>query len=296
MTPGRDPMDGRVCLITGATSGIGRATALALAERGATIAAVARDAEKGERLIRELRARGRGEHISFVADLSSQAQVRRLASEVRTRLPALHVLVNNAAIILPERRATAEGIEMQLAVNYLAPFLITKLLLDLLVASAPARVVNVASQVEAEGVIDFDDLQMTRGYTRLGAYNRSKLAMVLFTYELARRLQGTGVTANCLHPGVIATQLLDDYDGRSRVARMLRRRTEPGPDEGARTSVYLASSPDVATISGRYFREQRIASSSARSMDAALGARLWRVSEELTGLATEPTPNGAHSG
>lgn len=277
-------MDGRICLVTGASAGIGKETTIGLAAMGATVALVARDRKRGERAIADVRRRtGRTDASLFIADLASMAQVRRLADEVSERLPRLHVLVSNAAVITQTREITEDGVERQLAVNHLAPFLLVNLLLDRLRASAPSRVVVVASQVEREGSIDFDDLQLERGWTRLGAYNRSKLANVLFTYELARRLRGTGVTANCLHPGVIATRLLDDYNGGGGLLSFLRRRGTPGPEQGARTTLLVASDPALADTTGRYFREERAAESSPQSRDPELAGRLWRESARLTG-------------
>lgn len=278
-------MDGRVCLITGATAGIGRETAIRLASLGATVGIVARDARRGERVLAELaRHSGRRDAALFLADLSSMRDVRALAHAVRERLPRLHVLISNAAVITPSREVTTDGFERQFAVNHLAPFLLVNQLLDLLRASAPARVVVVASQVEREGEIAFDDLQLERGWTRLRAYNRSKLANMLFAFELARRLAGRGVTVNCLHPGVIATRLLDAYNGRPRALRFLGSRGVPGPEEGARTSLYLAASEDVASITGRYFREERMAEPSRQSQDRGLAARLWEESARLVGI------------
>jgi retinol dehydrogenase-14 len=279
-------MDGRTCLVTGASSGIGQATAIALASAGATVGIVARDRRRGERTRSELQRRtGRDDAVLFIADLSSMKHVRRLAAEVNERLSSLHVLLSNAAVITPTREVTEDGFERQLAVNHLAPFLLINLLLDRLRASAPARVIVMASQVEREGVIDFENLHLEHAWTRLGAYNRSKLANVLFTYELARRLRGSGVTANCLHPGVIATPLLDDYNASPRALGFLTRRRWPSPEEGARTPVYLATAPELEGVSGKYFREQREAGSSPQSHDPQLAERLWQESARLTGLA-----------
>src|SRR4029453_16040001 len=201
-------MSGRVCLVTGASSGIGLETARGLAELGASVVLVARDRERGESARDEVRGDAKGGAIDLLlADLSSRKQVHALAAQVRERYRSLHVLVNNAATIVRAYVETEDGIETQWAVNHLAPFLLTSLLLDLLRASAPSRIVNVASQVEASGSIAFDDVGRRKRYDRVEAYCQSKLANVLFTYELARRLEGTGVTANCLHPGVIATRL-----------------------------------------------------------------------------------------
>jgi NAD(P)-dependent dehydrogenase (short-subunit alcohol dehydrogenase family) len=277
---------GRVCLVTGATSGIGRETAIGLAERGAKVIVAGRDHARGRETVAEIAQRtGRRDAEHVVADLSSQAEVRRLAAELRAKHERLHVLVNNAGVITPKRATTVDGIETQLAVNHLAPFLLTHLLLDVLKASAPARIVNVSSQVERLGVVDFDDLgRERRPYERLDAYNQSKLANVLFTTELARRLAGTDVTANCLHPGVIGTNLLVAYEGRSAPLRFLTRRGRPGPKEGAATSLFVATSPTLEGVSGKYFRESAESRPSPRAQDAMVAARLWEVSEKLTGL------------
>jgi NAD(P)-dependent dehydrogenase (short-subunit alcohol dehydrogenase family) len=279
-------MAGRVCLVTGATSGIGRETALGLAERGATVIVAGRDAARGRDAVAEIgRRTGRRDVELLVADLSSQAEVRRLAAEVRGRHDRLHVLVNNAAVITPTRSTTVDGLETQLAVNHLAPFLLTNLLLDVLKASAPARVVNVASQVEGMAVLDFDDLGREKArYERLDAYYQSKHANMLFTFELARRLAGGGVTANCLHPGVIGPNLLVAFEGRPSLLRFLTYRGRPTAKEGAATSLFVATSPTLEGVSGRYFRDSAVARSSPRSLDAAVAARLWEVSEKLTGL------------
>jgi NAD(P)-dependent dehydrogenase (short-subunit alcohol dehydrogenase family) len=285
-SPPADAMSGRVCLVTGATSGIGRETALGLAKRGAQVIVAGRDETRGRETLAAIAAQtGRADAELIVADLSSQGEVRRLAAEVRGRHDRLHVLVNNAAVITPRRTATVDGLETQLAVNHLAPFLLTNLLRDLLEAGG-ARVVNVASQVESRGTIDFDDLgRERRPYERLDAYCQSKLANVLFTYELSRRLAGTTVTANCLHPGVIATNLLAAFEGRHAALRFFTMRGRPGPREGAATSLYVATAPNLERVTGRYFRECAEASSSPRSRDEAVAARLWDVSARLTGLA-----------
>jgi len=274
-------MKGKVCLVTGANAGIGQATALGLAQLGATVIMVCRSRERGEAARAEIQAQSGNDKVDLLlADLSSQAEIRRLAVEIEARYADLHVLINNAAIIPQQRRETAEHLEMQFAVNHLAYFLLTNLLLDKLKASAPARIVVVASQVHASGVIDFDDLQARRNYRPSQVYANTKLANVLFTYELARRLKGSGVIANCLHPGVVATNLLNDYMG----VPQGRRDRGIETSKGAQTSLYLATSPEVAGVSGRYFVNREAASSSAVSYDKELAQRLWQVSAELTGL------------
>jgi NAD(P)-dependent dehydrogenase (short-subunit alcohol dehydrogenase family) len=280
-------MLGRVCLVTGATSGIGLETAVGLAERGATVVVAGRDAGRGREAVAEIgRRSGRRDVELLVADLSSQAEVRRLAAEFRAKHDKLHVLVNNAGVITPQRATTVDGLETQLAVNHLAPFLLTHLLLDVMKASAPARVVNVSSQVERMGVVDFDDLgRERRPYDRLDAYNQSKLANILFTTELARRLAGTGVTANSLHPGVIGTNLLVAYEGRPSLLKFMTYRGRPSAKEGAVTSLFVATSSTLDGVTGKYFRESAESRPSPKAQDASVAARLWEVSEKLTGIA-----------
>ncbi|MEM9692239.1 MAG: SDR family oxidoreductase [Myxococcota bacterium] len=276
-------VEGKVCLITGANAGIGRATALELARQGARVAMVCRNAAKGEAARREIAAVASFPVDLFVADLARQGDVRRLAKEVLAAYETLSVVISNAGVVMNERVLTEEGHEATFAINHLAPFLLIDQLRDRIVNSAPARIIVVASQVEATGTIAFDDLMGARVYEPLVAYRQSKLANVLFTYELARRLRDTGVTVNCLHPGVIATQLLSDYTGRPRKLGSLHRLRHPGPIEGAQTSIHLAMAPALQATTGRYFRPDGEASSSPQSYDEGLAARLWAVSAELTG-------------
>ncbi|MDN5747378.1 MAG: SDR family oxidoreductase [Pseudonocardia sp.] len=276
---------GRTVLVTGATTGIGRATAVGLATMGAHVAITGRDRGRTEDAAREIRAAGGGQVDVFVADLSSQAQVRRLAGEVLGRLPRIDVLVNNVGGYWNTRHVTADGLERTFALNHLAPFLLTSLLLDRLIHSAPARVVTVASGAHAMGRIDFDDLQGERSYSGSRAYDQSKLANVLFSYELARRLLGSGVTANALHPGVVSTSFGAEDPGRvQRLLVPLLRPFMKSPARGAATSIHLASAPDVALMSGCYFAGSRPKRSSARSYDEDVAARLWAVSADLVGL------------
>lgn len=275
----------KTCLITGANTGIGKETALDLARRGAKIVMVCRDRERGEAARREISEAGKHPAELLVADLAELDQVRRLADEVRERCPSLPLVISNAGVVMPKRTTTPDGYEATFAINHLAPFLLINRLLDRIEASAPARIVVVASQVEASGVIAFDDLMTERGYEPLVAYRQSKLANVLFTYELARRLASTDVTVNCLHPGVIATNLLSDYNGRPRALGMLHRLSHPGPKVGAATSIRLATDPELSGVSGRYFRPEGEAQSSKASYDEELAARLWRESERLCGLS-----------
>ncbi len=278
-------MGGKVCFITGGSSGIGKATALGLANMGATVVVVGRDRGRSEAAVMEIEEESGNESVGLMlADLSSQESIRRLAKDFTDRYGQLHVLINNAGVFISERTVTVDGMETTFAVNYLAPFLLTNLLLDVLKASAPARILNVTSSAERSGVIDFDDLQGERGYGGIQAYNRSKLAIVLFTYELARRLEGTGVTVNCLHPGVVATNLGRGNGGFFGFLTRLMRPFISSPEKGAETSIYLASSPEVEGVSGKYFAKKAEARSSERSYDEETGRRLWQVSAELTKL------------
>ena len=279
------PMGRKAVLVTGATSGIGRATAIQLAVMGADLAITGRDPERTEAAAGEIRAAGGGRVDVFVADLSSQAEVRRLAAEVLERLPRVDVLINNVGGYWNTRHITADGLEHTFALNHLAPFLLTSLLLERLKQSGPARVVTVSSNAQALGRIDFDNLQGEHSYSGSTAYDQSKLANVLFTYELARRLHGTAVTVNALHPGVVRTSF--GAEDPARVQRLLVPFMKPfmkSPSQGAQTSVYVASSSDLDLKTGLFFANSKVKKSSERSYDTATAARLWQVSTELVGL------------
>jgi retinol dehydrogenase 14 len=283
------PMAGRTVLVTGATSGIGRATALGLARMGAHVAITGRDRGRTEDAASEIRLAGGRDVDVFVADLSSQAQVRRLASEVLEGLSRIDVLVNNVGGYWSTRHITADGLERTFALNHLAPFLLTNLLLARLERSAPARVVTVASNAHTTGGVDFDDLQGMRSYSGGRAYSQSKLANVLFTYQLAGRLRGSAVTANVLHPGVVRTSFGAEDPARiQRLLVPLLRLVMKSPAQGAATSIHLASAPELEQVSGRYFANRRPTRSSARSYDQAVAARLWEASAELVTLAAAP--------
>ncbi|HWE35817.1 MAG TPA: SDR family oxidoreductase [Isosphaeraceae bacterium] len=278
-------MKGKVCLVTGATSGIGCATAEALAARGATVVLVGRDAEKTARTAARIRETTGNSAVEYLlADLSSQAEVRRLARDFQGRHDRLHVLINNAGAAFTTRTESVDGIELTLALNHLAYFLLTNLLLDTIKASAPARIVNVASGAHTiVKALDFDDLQASRKkYGSFRVYGHSKLANILFTRELARRLEGTGVTANALHPGLVATNFGAKMPA---VARFFFRLFGLPPEKGARTVIYLATSPGVEGVSGRYFYKEKEAKPSAGALDAEAARRLWQISETMTGLA-----------
>ncbi len=279
-------MRGKLCLVTGETAGIGQITARELARLGARVVIVGRSPEKIEATIRQIRATtGAGAVESLVADLSSQSEVRRLAEQVQTRYDRLDVLVNNAGAMSLRRQESVDGIEMTLALNHLSYFLLSNLLLPLIKSSAPARIVNVASAAHKGASINFDDLEGERRYSGYKAYQQSKLANIQFSYELARRLEGSGVTVNSLHPGFVRTNFLDGIEGwRGRLFRALAGRAAISPEQGARTSIYLSSSPEVAGVSGRYFEKERPVASSTQSLDETVAQRLWRISEEMTGL------------
>jgi NAD(P)-dependent dehydrogenase (short-subunit alcohol dehydrogenase family) len=279
-------MSGKTCLVTGATSGIGRATALGLARLGATVIVVGRDQRRGETAVNEIKASTGNASVHLLcADLSSQAEVRRLANEVQAGYPRLHVLVNNAGGVFARRTLTADGIEMTFALNHLAYFLLTNLLLDLLRAGAPARIVNVTSEAQRNGTIEFDDLQGAERYGGFRAYSQSKLANLLFTYELARRLGGASITANAVHPGAVRTGFGLNNRGWLRVLMYLVRPFERSPERGAETPIYLASAPELEGVTGKYFIDKKEARSSRESYDHAVAERLWQVSERLTNLS-----------
>lgn len=271
-------MQGKVCVVTGANSGIGKATAQGLAAAGATVVMVCRDRARGAVAEQEIRvATGNTAVELWQADLASLADIRRLATELLAAHPVIHVLINNAGVMVERRQMSADGFELQFAVNHLAPFLLTRLLEPALAAGAPSRVVNVSSRVHSMGHIDFDDLQSTRKYKMFAAYGRSKLACVMATYDLAERWQALGITVNCLHPGVIDTNL----GGMPGFIKKLL----PKADKGARTSLYLATAPEVADVTGQYFSGCKPAKSSAASHDRAVRARLWQETERMVGLA-----------
>ena len=273
-------------LITGATSGIGRATAAGLAAMGARVAITGRDRARTEATAREIRGSSPHRVVDvFVADLSSQAEVRRLADEILAAYPRLDVLVNNVGGYWDTRHVTSDGLEHTFALNHLAPFLLTNLLLERLRLSAPARVVTVASGAHTTGRIDFDDLQSERGYSGSRAYSQSKLANVLFTYHLSGRLRGSGVTANAVHPGFVRTSFGADDPGT--IQRLLVPFVRPfmrSPEQGAGTSIHLASSPHLAHVTGQYFANSKPKRSADASYDEGVAARLWRVSADLVGI------------
>ncbi|MFI0370635.1 SDR family oxidoreductase [Actinomadura sp. 1N219] len=283
-------MAGKTVLVTGGSGGIGRATALGLARMGANVAITGRDGARTQDAARAIHA-ATGAHIDvLVADLSAQSEVRRMADEALQRLPRIDVLVNNVGGYWNTRHLTADGLERTFALNHLAPFLLTNLLIDRLRHSAPARVVTVSSHAHAQGRIDFDDLQGERSYSGARAYNQSKLANVLFTYELAVGLQGSGVVANALHPGVVSTSFGAEDPGRTqRLLVPLIRPFMKDAAHGAATSIHVANAPELEGTSGLYFAGCAPKRSSRHSHDKAAADRLWRVSTHLVSLSPHET-------
>jgi len=277
------PMQGKTAIVTGGTNGIGLVTARALAGMGAQVTIISRNAEKCAAVTGAIQVEV-GNPVEFIAaDLSTLAGIMQAAAAFKQRHTHLHVLVNNAGAMFTHRQLTSDGYEMTFALNHLNYFLLTNLLLDVLKASAPARIVNVSSGAHLRASLDFDNLQSEKHFASMQAYGQSKLANVLFTYELARRLEGSGVTANALHPGFIATGFARNngplYNfGMNIIGLFIRK-----PEQGAQTSLYLASSPEVEGVSGKYFIDCKPVNSSPLSYDKALAEKLWQVSLELTG-------------
>jgi NAD(P)-dependent dehydrogenase (short-subunit alcohol dehydrogenase family) len=286
-------MTGKTVLITGGTGGIGRAAAVGLASMGARVGITGRDRARAEAAAAAIsRESGNPMVDVFVADMSSQAEVRRLADEVRAAYPRLDVLLNNVGGFWAHRHVTADGLEHTFALNHLAPFLLTNLLLERLLASAPARIVTVSSGAQSMGKIDFEDLMGEEKYSGSRAYNQSKLANVMFTYELARRLEGTGVTATALHPGLTSTAFSGEDPSMGLLVKVLRPFMKR-PARGAETPIFLASSADVEGVTGKYFSGRKATRSRESSYDASAAARLWQVSADLVGLQVVPGPTTA---
>jgi retinol dehydrogenase-12 len=276
-------MQGKICLITGGTNGIGKSTAQGLARLGATVVIIGRDAKKTSQVVAEIRsATGNPNVDSLLADLSSQQDVRRLASDFKRKYSQLDVLLNNAGGAFTTRQLSVDGIEMTLALNHLAYFLLTNLLLDTLEASAPARIINVSSDAHSRGKIDFDNLQGERSYSSFGPYGNSKLANILFTTELARRLEGTGVTVNALHPGFTSTGFGKNNPGFfMKIMGVVVPLMARSPEKGAATSIYLASSPEVHSLTGQYFVDCKVTQPAPQAADSAVARKLWDVSAQL---------------
>jgi NAD(P)-dependent dehydrogenase (short-subunit alcohol dehydrogenase family) len=278
-------MSGKVCLVTGANSGIGKVTALELVRMGAHVVMVCRDRARGEAALAEIKqATGNDQLELMLCDLSSQTDIRRFADEFKATHDRLDVLVNNAGVYIRKRKTTVDKLEATLAVNHLGYFLLTNLLLDLLKQSAPSRIVSVSSDAHAYGHINFDDLQGEQSYGGVKAYCHSKLANILFTHELARQLAGTQVTANCLHPGAVATGI---FRSLPKPLEAIIKLVTMSPEKGAQTTIYLASSPAVEQVTGKYFVKCAEARPSQEAQDDQVASRLWAESARLTNLQAD---------
>ena len=280
-------LTGKSVLVTGATNGIGKVAALELARKGASVIIVGHDPEKTVRVVKQIKEYSGNPAVGgLVADLSSMAQVRQLAEEFRQEHASLHILVNNAGAIFAKRMVTVDGYERTFALNHLAYYLLTNLLIDMLTSNAPARIINVSSGAHQGATINFDDLQSEQhyGYGGYRAYGQSKLANLLFTYELARRLNGTGVTVNALHPGTVATGFGENNGAPMKLSMRIFHQFALTPEQGADTLVYLASSPEVKGITGKYWMNRKAISSSPESYDEEAQKRLWSISAQLTGI------------
>lgn len=279
-------MKNRVCMVTGANSGIGKVTALELARMGATVVMVCRNKEKGEKAAAEIvSSTGNKEVHLLIGDMSSQRDVLDVVKKFEDQFDSLHVLVNNAGGLVPRRELSVDGIEKTFAANHMGYFLLTNLLLSKLAKSAPSRIVNVSSSVHHYAKLDFENLQGEKKYGQFQAYSLSKLANVLFTYELARRMNGSGVTANCMEPGAVYTHFYGNSGAGLKVFSSLFGWAMRTPEKGAETVIYLAVSPEVDGVSGKYFKDKKALRSSAVSSDPELSARLWKVSESLVKLS-----------
>jgi NAD(P)-dependent dehydrogenase (short-subunit alcohol dehydrogenase family) len=274
-------MSGRVCLVTGANSGIGKATALGLAKRGATVVMVCRNRDRGEAARADIVKQSGSTTVDlYIADLASQSVIRQLADVVKVAYPRLHVLINNAGLNLSRRTLTVDGVETTFAVNHLAPFLLSQLLFDALKAAAPARIINITSGLLQP--IAFDDLRRNKPYRALEVYAQSKMANVLFTYALAQRIEGSGVTVNCVTPGLVRTNLGRDLRGLFRLFLSVMRPFMQTPEQAADALLYLASSPDLDGVSGKCFAGKKETARSSAAYDVAAAEQLWHISEQLT--------------
>ncbi|MFA6923755.1 MAG: SDR family oxidoreductase [Bacteroidales bacterium] len=278
-------MKGKIVLITGATSGIGEATAMALAKMQATLVLVARDKNKAIETVEEIKSESKNPNVEYLlCDLSSLSSVRQLAAEFKNKYNRLDVLINNAGLILSKRETTIDGFEKTLAVCHLAHFLLTNLLLDTIKSSKPSRIINVSSVAHLMGHIDFDDLMFEKKYSSAKSYGQAKLANVLFTKKLAEKLEGTEVTVNSVHPGGVNTKFDRDLKGFYKFAWSSFKPFLLTPEKGAETSIYLASSPEVDGVSGEYFAKKKIKRTSKESYDSEIADKLWKVSEKFAGL------------
>jgi NAD(P)-dependent dehydrogenase (short-subunit alcohol dehydrogenase family) len=280
-------MHEKVVVLTGGTSGIGEAAALQLAALGARLVLVARDPQRAEATLQRLKPGVK--HTAHIADLSRLAEIQRVAQEIAAAEPRIDVLINNAGVMSAERQLTADGLELTFATNHLAYFILTHALLPRLIASAPARIVNTASEVHRGAHLDLADLQSEKRYSSYGVYGKSKLANVLFTRELARRLSTTGVTVNCLHPGVVASRFAQPRNGQGGDSSAASYLASQGiaPEKSAEAIVYLATSPDLAQTTGQYFNQSRLSIPSEEAQDDTIAKKLWEESEQLAGINYE---------
>lgn len=275
----------KVCIVTGANSGIGKITAREIAKMGAEVILVCRNKKKGEEALSEIVMESKNNNVHLMlCDFSSQKSIRNFAEEFKSKYDRLDILVNNAGLFISDKSLTEDGIESTFAINHLGYFLLTNLLLDLLKKSAPARIVNVSSEGHRMGHVDFDDINSDKSYKGLTVYCTSKLANILFTKELAKKLEGTGVTTNCLHPGGVSTNFTGDSSGWFRIAFLLARPFLITPEQGAATQIYLATSPEVANVTGEYFDKKRVKKPSKEARDPEVAKKLWNLSEKLTNL------------
>jgi NAD(P)-dependent dehydrogenase (short-subunit alcohol dehydrogenase family) len=281
-------MVGKVCMVTGANSGIGKITALELAKQGATVVMVCRSRERGEAAQQEILTESGNDKVDLLlADLSSMASARSMVAAFKAKYDRLDVLVNNAGALFSEWKESADGLEMTFALNHMGYFVPTVLLLDTLKASAPARIINVSSDAHRTGRVDFDDLQSKRRYSSFPAYAKSKLENVLFTVELARRLEGTDVTVNALHPGFVRTNFGGNSTGNGIVTflfRLLIKFFAISPEQGAETSIYLATSPEVEGVTGKYFDKKKAVEPASQAKNVEAARRLWEESERIAGV------------
>jgi NAD(P)-dependent dehydrogenase (short-subunit alcohol dehydrogenase family) len=281
----------KVVVITGATSGIGLATAKKLAQHGARLVLISRNSDKGEKVVHDLREVTGNNSIEFMqSDLSSQDSIRKVAKSFRKKYDRLDILINNAGAAFSEYELSDDGLEMTFALNHLGYFLLTNLLLDLLVKSAPSRIINISSGIHSRAKVDFDNLNFEQGFTTMKAYGSSKLENLYFTYELAKRLKGTGVTVNAVHPGIVNSNF--GKDGRSisfAIFNHMQKYIGKTPDQGAKTAIYLALSDEVEGVSGEYFANEKLSRSSKLSHDPAIAKQLWEISERLVKLDKNPT-------
>ena len=280
-------MQNKLCMITGANSGIGKATAMELANRGAYVVIGCRDEEKAEKAKEDIIAKTGNSGVEvMLADLSYQYEIREVADHFKSKFDELDVLINNAGMIPSKREETMEGLEKTFAVNHLAPFLLTNLLMEPLKAASAARIINVSSEVHRVGapIFDLSNLQLEQNFTPIKAYGLSKLCNIMFTRELARRLQETRVTANALHPGVVSTHLADEASWLMKLFYFVGTPFMKSPRRGAETPLYLAASEQVEGVSGKYFRNKKAVKPAAIALDEELNRRLWERSEQLTGL------------